>query len=67
MMKFIITCMFGLFFVGLFTGHTGAAFIAFCAASFFMWADGAMDDAYMESEADLADIVDDDIDPRIKS
>ena len=66
-MRFIITILFCLFFAGMFTGHTGAAFIAFCAASFFVWANDAMDNAYMESEADLADIVDDDIDPRIKS
>lgn len=66
-MRFIITILFCLFFAGMFTGHTGAAFIAFCAASFFVWADGAMDNAYEDDYNELADIADDDIDPRIKS
>jgi hypothetical protein len=71
MMRIIITVLFALFFLGMFTNHLGAGLLALAAGAFFMWADERMyrnADLLPEDYFDeLAKITDDDVDPRIKS
>lgn len=71
-MRFIVTVLYLMFFVGMVTNHIGAGLIAFAAASFFVWAESAME--YKEEACraedyydELAELTDDDVDPRIKS
>lgn len=43
MMQCLLTFLFGLFFLGLFTNHIGAGLLAGIAAVFFVWANDTMD------------------------
>ena len=66
-MQFLVTVLYLMFIVGMFTNHVGAGLIAFVAASFLVWAYSRMETEEEYREGDLNDISDDDIDPRIKS